>query len=206
MRTLIFLLIFIAPVTGFTQVIKPNKVELGLGVGFGIYGASDNNPDSESNMAGAGILNFSLHYTLSDRLSLGVVADRNGFITNKDSANNKGVSYNYGLDIVFRLIGKSKTIIYVNFLTGLSNFRYDDLTYESWVKGNGLTLQPGLGFKHYFSNTFGIFIHSSYAEYPYNKLINDAGEVIKTGPPEDLKNYKIKLSGLNLKVGLTFNI
>lgn len=203
-----FIAIFflIIPFIGFSQAIQKNDFEIAGGVGLGIYGTSDNNPEkdtsTESSMAAAGLINFSLHYAVINKLSIGILAERNGYVTNKDSSN-KGVALNIGLDCQYRLINKEKTIVLANVFGGYSHFKYDNK--EEWVSSNGICFQLGIGFKHYFSKTVGMFIQSNYALYPYKKLVNSKNEILKTGPVNDQKNYSIKISGLNLKLGLTFH-
>lgn len=208
MKIILILFILLLPCIVFSQAVEKNDIEIGLGAGFGIYGTSDNNPDAdttnENSMAAAGLLNFSFHYAIFKNFSIGILAERNGYITNKDSSN-KGVSLNLGLDCQYRLINKEKTLIFADIFGGFSNFRYDNLSYHEYVTGNGVCFQLGIGFKHYFSKTIGMFIQSNYALYPYKKLVDSKNNVLKTGPVNNQKDYQIKISGLNLKLGLTFH-
>jgi hypothetical protein len=203
---IILLVFLLLPIIGFSQAVQKNDVEMAAGVGIGIYGTSDNNPDkdssSESSMAAAGLLNFSIHYAIINNLSIGILAERNGYVTEKDSSN-KGVTYNVGLDCQYRLLNKEKTIVLANIFGGYSRFRYENK--QEWIVGKGICFHLGIGFKHYFSKTVGMFIQSDYALYPYKKLVNSKGELLKTGPVNDQKNYGIKMSGLNLRLGLTFH-
>jgi hypothetical protein len=208
MKTIIFLLIILIPIFSYSQAVDKKDIEIGIGAGFGIYGTSDNNPDSdttdENNMAAAGLLDISIHYAILKNFSIGILAERNGYLTNRDSSN-RGVSLNLGLDCQYRLMNREKTLIFGEIFGGYSNFRYDNLSYHEYVTGNGFCFQLGIGFKHYFSKTVGMFIQSNYALYQYKKLVDSKNNILKTGPVNDQKDYGIKMSGLNLKLGLTFH-
>jgi len=208
MKIKLFLLILLLPCFAFSQAVEKNDLEIGLGVGLGIYGTSDNNPDKDSikenSMAAAGLLNFSIHYAILKNFSIGILAERNGYITNKDSSN-KGVSLNLGLDCQYRLLNKEKTLVFADLFGGYSHFRYDNLSHKEYVIAKGNCLQLGIGFKHYFSKIIGMFIQSNYALYPYKKLVDTNNNIVKTGPANNQKNYSIRISGLNLKLGLTFH-
>lgn len=208
MKTTFLIFLLLLPVLVFSQAVDKKDVEIGIGTGFGIYGTSDNNPETdttdENNMAAAGLLNLSIHYAIVKNFSIGILAERNGYVTNRDSSN-KGVALNLGLDCQYRLMNKEKTLIFGEIFCGYSNFRYDNLSYHEYVTGNGLCFQLGIGFKHYFSKTIGMFIQSNYAFYQYKKLVDSKNNILKTGSVNNQKDYGIKMSGLNLKLGLTFH-
>jgi len=124
--------------------------------------------------------------------------ERNGFA---HDSSNKAHSVNVGLNAQYLFVNKKKNVIYFDFLGGYSNFKYIDNGSKNWVTSNGLTIQPGIGFKHYFGKTLGFYLQSNYAFYSYKKIVADNGKILKTSKPED---YKIKLSGLNVKIGLMF--
>jgi hypothetical protein len=62
MKITLFIFILFLPFIVFSQAVKKNDLEIGIGTGLGIYGTSDNNPDNdttnESSMAAAGLLNI----------------------------------------------------------------------------------------------------------------------------------------------------
>jgi hypothetical protein len=208
MKTSLFLFILLLPFFVFSQAVEKNDIEIGIGTGFGIYGTSDNNPDKdttdENSMAAAGLLNFNIHYAILKNFSIGILAERNGYVTEKDSSN-KGISLNLGLDCQYRLMNKEKTLIFGEIFGGYTHFRYDNLNQNEYVVGTGICFQLGIGFKHYFSKHIGMFVQSNYAIYPYNKLVDPHNNTLKIGPVNDQKDYSIKISGLNLKLGLTFH-
>ena len=208
MKITLFLFILLLPCIVFSQAVVKNDLEIGIGTGFGIYGTTDNNPDkdttNENSMAAAGLINFSIHYAIVKNFSIGILAERNGYVTNKDSSN-KGVALNIGLDCQYRLMNKEKTLIFGNIFGGYSHFRYDNLNLNEYVTGKSFCFQLGIGFKHYFSKTVGMFIQCNYALYPYKKLVDPDNNILKTGPINDQKDYNIKISGLNLKLGLTLH-
>jgi hypothetical protein len=203
----IFLLFLFIPFLGFSQAVQKNDFEIAGGVGFGIYGVNNNDPQkdtsNENSLAAAGLVNFSMHYAVIKSLSIGILAERNGFVTEKDSSN-KGVSLNIGLNLQYRLINKEKTVVFANLMGGYTHFKYED--HKERVVGKGTLFQIGIGFKHYFTKTVGMFIESNYSIYPYNKLVSSHGEVLKTGPVNNQEDLSIFISGLNLRFGLTFNL
>ena len=203
MKKLLLNLLMLIPVVIFGQAVQKNNIELAAGIGVGIYGTSSNDSASENNMAAAGLMHLSLHYTISNRISTGLILERNGYVTERDSSN-KGVSLNTGIDIKYRLLNSDKTTIFANLTAGYSHFRYDDFTRKAFVSSNGYAFQPGLGFSHYFSKVIGIFLQSNYAIYKYNKLTDDKGNILETNSFTNKENFKIKISGLNIKFGLTF--
>jgi hypothetical protein len=187
----------------FSQAIQKNNLELAAGVGVGIYGTSSNDSSSVNSMAAAGLIHLSLDYAMSNKFGVGLLFERNGFITERDSAN-KGVSLNAGLDVKYRVLNSEKTTIYFSLAGAYSYFRYDDIRNDAWVSGNGFSLQPGIGFSHYFTKTVGLFIQSKYASYSYKKLQDTHGNVLQTNHLINNKDFSLKISGLNLKLGLTF--
>lgn len=203
MKTNLLILVLLFPAVLFGQIIQKNNVEIGAGIGIGIYGTSSNDSASTNSMAAAGLLQFSLHYAFNNRFSTGLFFERNGYITERDSSN-KGYSLNPGLDFKFRLLNSESTTIFVNLTLAYSYFKYEDIAAKNFVSSSGYTFQPGLGFSHYFSKTIGLFVQSNYATYKYNKLTDDKGNVLQTTQITNKEDFRIKISGLNLKLGLTF--
>lgn len=201
MKKILLLLVSFIPLITFAQAIHKGNCEITAGTGFGIYDVSNNesNDSAKNNSTGAtGLLNVSFKYAISEKFSLGFILERNGFA--HDSLN-KAHSINIGLDAQYLFVNKEKNVIYIDFLGGYSNFKFIDNKNKNWVVGNGLTIQPGIGFKHYFGKTFGFYLQSNYAFYRYKKLIDANGNILKTGNSTD---YLIRLSGLNVKIGLSF--
>lgn len=201
MKKIFFIVLTLIPFFAISQAIQKNNLEINVGTGLGIYGTSDNDTSNENGAAVAALLNISCQYAISNKFSIGLELDRNGFAHDKDSAN-KAHSLSALINGQFRLLNKEKTSIFINLSGGYSNFKFIDTQKDVWVAGGGFTIQPGIGFKHYFGKTIGFYIQSEYAIYNYKKLTDADGNVLKTGPFNDQKDYQIKLSGLNLKIGL----
>lgn len=202
MKKLLFLIAIFYPTFINAQVIQKTQLEIDAGIGAGIYGTTGNDSTSANSTAAAGLVQLSIHYAFSDKFSTGVLFERNGYLTERDSSN-KGFSLNPGLDFKYRLVNSESTAIFVSLTFAYSYFKYEDLAAKSFVSSNGYSIQPGLGFSHYFSKSLGLFIQSNYATYKYNKLTNDRGTVLQTKQVSDNENFRIKFSGLNLKFGLT---
>lgn len=201
MKKILLLFGCLIPVLTFAQAVQKGNVEFSGGTGFGIYGASDNETNNDTaknnNTAVAGLLDFSFKYAIFKKLNLGFIIERNGFA---HDSSNKAHSINVGLDVQYLFVNKDKNVIYLDFAGGYSNFKYIDKGSQNWVTSNGLNLQPGIGFKHYFGKTLGFYLQSNYAFYSYDKLVDSNGNVLKTSNSND---YLIKLSGLNIKIGLS---
>lgn len=202
MKKIILLFVSIIPILTLAQAVKKGNIEITSGTGFGIYGASDNESDNDTSQnnstAVAAILDVSLKYSIIDKLCLGFMLERNGFV---HDSSNKAHSINIGINAQYLFLNKEKNVIYFDFLGGYSNFKYIDKGSKNWITSNGLNIQPGIGFKHYFGKILGFYLQSNYSFYSYNKLTSDNGEILKTSKSE---NYNIRLSGLNVKIGLTF--
>jgi len=202
MKKIILLFVSFIPVLIFAQAVKKGNVEITAGTGFGIYGASDNESNNDTSQsdstAVAALLDVSLKYSITNKLCLGFMLERNGFA---HDSSNKAHSVNVGLNTQYLFVNKKKNVIYFDFLGGYSNFKYIDNGSKNWVTSNGLTIQPGIGFKHYFGKTLGFYLQSNYAFYSYKKIVADNGEILKNSKSED---YNLRLSGLNVKIGLMF--
>ena len=201
MKKILLLFVSLMPLFIYSQAIQKGNIEFTGGTGFGIYGASDNESNNDTvknnNTAVAGLLDVSFKYTISNKFNLGFIIERNGFA---HDSSNKAHSINVGLVAQYLFVNKDKNVIYLDFVGGYSNFKYVDKGSKNWVTSNGLNIQPGIGFKHYFGKTLGFYLQSNYAFYSYNKIVDSNGNVLKTSNSTD---YLIKLSGLNIKIGLS---
>lgn len=204
MKKILFAFVsLIIPFIAFSQAVEQGDFEFSVGTGLGIYETTDNDTSNNNSTAVAGILNLSCQFAIANRLSIGIVFDRNGYAQNKDSAD-KAHSLNALINAQLRVVNALKTIIYINLSGGYTNFKYIEGTNNLWVSGGGFILQPGIGFKHYFGKTLGIYIQSDYTTFDYKQLKDSEDNILKIGPANNLKDFQLKLSGLNLRAGLTF--
>lgn len=195
--------VIIIPFISFSQAIEQGNFEFSIGTGLGIYETSDNDTTNKNSTAVAGILNMSCQFAIANRLSIGIVFDRNGYAQEKDSLN-KAHSLNALINAQLRIVNALKTIIYLNLSGGYTNFKYIEGQHNLWVSGGGFILQPGIGFKHYFGKTVGFYIQSDYTTFNYKQLKDSENTILKIGPANNLQDFQLKLSGLNIRTGLTF--
>jgi hypothetical protein len=206
------LLIIISLLSGFAvkaQCFKTNNIDISLGAGLGVYATTTNDTSAKKDGAAALIIPISIEYSFSKAFSAGLFFERNGFIRGTDSATtstpkdslNSATSLNYGIKGTYRFVCKEKNALYLFFKLGASDFKYTDIKSSNYAKSQGLYYQLGLGWKHYFGKNIGMFIDAAYAGYSYNKIYDKTGIVMRTnGNSED---FKIKLSGANLNLGLS---
>jgi len=124
-------------------------IDLSLGTGFGIYGASTNDVDEVDTNgvdAAASLLSFRANYSLTYNLAVGFVFERNGFITPNDSSNTDsyGNSFNYRFSSQFRFVNSEMNCFALKGEVGYSMFKFGDRVSNEYVKGSGLTYEFGL--------------------------------------------------------------
>jgi len=199
MKNLFILIFAIIPLLSISQAIKNSNIEINTGTGFGIYSVKDNDPindTSKNNTAAAALLQLSFKYYVINNLGLGIDVERNGFA---HDSSDKAHSLNLGLIAQYLILNKEKNVIYFDLLFGYSNFKYINNADKNWVTSSGVDIQPGVGFKHFFGKKIGYFLQSNYSLYKYGKIVDSKNNTLKTS---DSKDYKISISGLNVKVGL----
>lgn len=194
----------------FSQVLVKGVIDVHTGLGFGIYSLKSN--DYEDNTGGAlpGLFNAGASYQITDGFFLGLDYERNGFATESDS-NEKAVSQNFGLTGGYNFLNKEKNALQVFLTVGTSRFRYDNFNSEDYITSRGTQVQLGLTWKHYFGETFGMFMNFSIPYYSYNEFSNSKGDRYEVGrvvtvngiPEYESKVFQLTMSGVNFRAGIT---
>jgi len=188
---------------------EQGDIDLSLGTGLGIYGASTNDVDEVDTNgvdAAAGLLSFRANFAVIDNLAIGVVIERNGFITPNDSSNTDsyGTSMNYRFASQFRFVNSEKNCLAVKGEVGYSSFKFGDRISNEFVKGSGLTYEFGLNWEHYFGEHVGMYMNFGYGGYKYNELVDHNGDVWRTN--NDTDNVEFTIGGVNSRIGLQIKI
>ncbi|MEQ8323784.1 MAG: hypothetical protein RIC15_02230 [Vicingaceae bacterium] len=190
-----------------SQALQKGNVDIHLGVGFGIYSFTSNDFEDNTGAGVPGLFSLGVAYQLSDKWSLGINYERNGFVTDPDS-NNRAVSNNVGLVGGFNFVNSEKNVLHVNLEAGYSTFRYDDFKDEDYVIGTGSQIQLGAGWKHYFGGVMGMYMNFSVPFFNYSQFKNSEGEQLVVrrtnifGITTESRDYSITMNGVNFRIGL----
>lgn len=190
--------------TASAQAVESGKLEAELGFGFGLYGLGDNIDNNESSIALPGLINLKAQYAITKWFSPGLMYERNGFITDPDSAEN-AKSGNFYLALTFRVLNTERTAVHTSINFGSSNYEYEREGTNDKVSASGGAFQLGFGIKHFISDHIGIGYDFALASYAYDELKVD-GEVIQFLDLDKLElvNYEIGFVGVNHRIGITY--
>ncbi len=195
----------------YSQALQKGNLDLHAGAGFGVYTFTSNDYEENTTNGVPGLLNLGLAYQVTDGLSLGIDYERNGFVTDSDS-NTKAVTQNFSLTVGYNVINGDKNVLQAFFQLGTSSFRFDNFNDQDYLTSRGSQIQLGAAWKHYFGETFGMFLNFSVPYYSYNEFKNSSGDVYKIGrvvningvPTFESKVYQAKMVGVNFRAGLAF--
>lgn len=181
------------------QVISKGDIQVNAGTGFAIHGISSDDPNLQNDAALSGLINLSGYYNLSEKWGLGILYERNGFATEEDSSE-AARSSNLMLGALYRIKNGEKGSFDISLLFGPSYFEYERTDSGEKIRADGVTLQLGIGFKHYFGNTVGIFSDLLYSGYVYDKLEDEDDNVLQRSDGKG--DVNIDFNGAHLRVGL----
>lgn len=208
-----------------TGIYPKGTINVGLGVGFGMYGAQDNDTSSVETRkidAICGLIPAFVDYSISKAFTIGFQFERNGFLTEKDSTTgykNRGNSINFDGTLKYRIINRKKcthydifskriptggSVLSSNLLLGYSYFTYkykDALGNKKELHGDGIHFQLCLQYDHYFNETIGYFLNASYNIYYYFQMFDEDFVLIEVNNKADI--LAMTLSGINLRGGLS---
>ncbi len=182
-----------------------NSFELKAGTGFGWYAMKNNDPDNNASIAVTGLLQLEGSYYLSRKFNAGIMFERVGFLTNKDSTQKQANTFNMGLSLKYFLKAKEKSSIFLNLTLGTSSFKYKENSTSLKVSASSYFLEPGIGFIHYWSKNTGIYIVSSYYFTKYSKIVNkDNSPLTVINNNGGKENYWISMSGIHFNIGFVY--
>jgi len=183
------------------------KFNIFAGSGVGAYHGTSNLDSTEEDLINAAcmLINIQADYIVFKRFAAGVIVERNGFLTARDSSD-RAYSLNIGISARYKFVDRDFNTFFAEILPAFSYFTYQKLnsTQEyDIVESNGFGFHTGIGWNHYFNTHLGMFISTCFPVYWYNTIINTStGEILTiNNPSEDLN---IRFSGLNIKLGVAY--
>jgi hypothetical protein len=187
--------------------ISAKSFELNLGTGFGMYGMHDNDPKSESSATVTGLLQIGGSYDVARKFNVGIIIERLGFATNKDSSQQKAKAFNVGLSFKYLPMVKAKSSIFLHVTLGTCSFKYDNLKTSTRIDAGSYFFEPGIGFNHYWSKHIGYYLTASYFYTKFSKLVNKSNTPITiTNANGGQDNLWLLLSGMHLNIGLIYKL
>ncbi|MEQ8360282.1 MAG: outer membrane beta-barrel protein [Cytophagales bacterium] len=208
-----FLILLISN-TGFSQALQKGDIDVHAGLGFGIYNFTIKAFETENADAVPGLLNAGAAYRISDAFALGIDYERNGFVTDADS-NSKVVSQNFGITAGYSLLNSDKNVLTPFFQIGATRLKFENFDNQDYVTANGLQLQFGLAWNHYFGERFGMFINASAPYYSYSKFKSSNGDVYEESrvvndsqgnPVVETRVVDGYMTGVNIRLGLALKL
>ncbi len=169
--------------------------------GLGIYHLKHNDPNSQTTLTAATIIDFGASYFIAKKINVGFTFNRLKYPSNQDSAQNS-FSNLVGLSIRYFTINHTKTNIYIGATIGTTTFKFTNLKTNTKVTSGSLFIEPIVGYTHYWGKHIGIFIQSSYYYTRYNKIVNKDNEPLQISIYGKKENFWIAFSGMTLKTGL----
>lgn len=196
------------------QVVKRGNLEIQAGTGFAFYSLTTNHEEEKDslNAALAGLLRISVNYAVSEKYSIGLELERNGYATDEDS-NESVRSINLFLENSFRLVNNEKFVLEASVSPGISFFRYttfNRVDIDPNVNSTAFALKLGLTNRHYLGSArkVGLSYGLLYGGYYYRQFVgegNDGKEYTwQTNDP--LEDVTISFNGLHLNVGISYRI
>lgn len=183
---------------------QDEKFSVNLTTGFGIFGGSTNetiNQDTTTVDAACAIFGLSGEYTFAEKFSVGILVERNGFLTNSDSSE-KANSLNLYTIQKYRFVDNENNKIYVSLAEGYSYLSFSNGNGSDNINGTGFSLQAGAGWEHYFTTNFGMSLSAWYAWYQYSNLVDNNNNNVMVNNSSE--NLVLTMSGANVKAGLVF--
>lgn len=169
--------------------------------GLGIYHLKHNDPNSQTTLTAATIIDAGASYFIAQKINVGFTFNRLKYPTNQDSAQNS-FSNLVGLSVRYFTLNHKKTNIYIGSTIGTTTFKFTNLKTNTKVTSGSLFIEPIVGFTHYWGKHIGIFIQSSYYYTRYDKIVNKDNEPLQVTINGKKENFWIAFSGMTLKTGL----
>ena len=170
--------------------------------GSGYY-VLDNYGPNDSKFAGVVSNGFKLSvgYGLYPRLNVGISVFRNGFLVDKESkysGQNGGIGF-YANGDLFRA---PYSVIYGTLGAGYSGLVFENYLKKGKAFSNGYYISGGPGRRIDLASFISIFYQAQLVYYGYYKLENK----FDNQPTGNYTNWRLNMTGLELKVGLIFTI
>jgi len=174
------------------------RINLHLGLGFGINTLSNNQAGDKDAAALTGIFRLGADYGISPMFTVGLAIFNSGFVTNKDSSEKAGIG-GFGIYSNLNFYRSEKSTIFWHLGFGGSGFEYTNFRNNGKLNASGGFIQTGLGLRHYFGANFGFFVDLNLSGYNFEKFTFSDKEIYKTPSGN---NFELGITGLELKFGL----
>ena len=184
--------------SSYSQAVTSGSSELGAGLGFGIFHVSSNDTAGGTSLAASGVLQAHYHYAFRDEFSGGLLFQRNGFLTEKDSGNSVR-SYLAGGSILLRAVNGEKTTVYFGLSGGPSWMHFYHSSTNTYVDGRGYWMDVMAGTRIFFSGTLALFIELSYNKQHFTNFDDRNGNLLMTGPVSSSRKFILDLGGDEFK-------
>lgn len=212
MKRYLFAVFFLVLAHGFLLGQSANKgtFHLDLHGGLGLGNVITNlGPDNESFTAYT-VGGVSAGYSLHENLELGIELNVQPFFTENDSTRSTNVGSGFiGGFAKYHVLNREKSNMYIGFLAGVGGFEYsvvDSAQNVGFLEMGGTTLGLNFGYRKYFGQTIGFKAELGWLTQPYwgRRLTYNDVEYDEFRTGLDVVDTKIRISSINLKVGLTF--
>gem|GEM_PF-6849221 len=158
MRKFLLLILFttmMLPVV-FSQAVVKGNFEAGAGTGFGLFQLTSNDTNDATSLALSGVLQGHFEYAPINKISLGIMFQRNGFATDRDSGNS-AQTYLLGAGLKYRAVNAENTVIYFSLTGGPSWMHYFDKSTDNYLNGQGYWFDLCAGTRYYITHKTSIF-------------------------------------------------
>lgn len=199
-RLLIIFLLFLS-LSSYSQSVTVGSSELGAGLGFGLFHVSTNDTAGATSLAASGVIQAHYQYAFKNELSVGLLLQRNGFLTEKDSGNTVR-SYLAGASVLFRAVNGEKTVLYFGLSGGQSWMNLYHKASNRYVNGEGYFMDFMAGTRMFFSERIAMFIELSYNKQHFSNFDDNNGNLLMTGPVNSSRKFILDMGGMNLRTGL----
>ena len=190
-------------IRAYSQAVVSGNFEAGAGAGFGIFQVSHNDSSSENAIGVSGILQGHFNYAPIDNLSLGVLFQRNGFVTERDSGNSVQ-TWLPGASVHYRVINAESTTVYFGLTGGPSWIHFYHNGSNNYVDGKGYWFDLVAGTRFFISDVTGFFVELSYNKQHFTHFNDKDNNLLMVGPVNDRREYMLNMGGMNLRLGLNF--
>ncbi len=195
------------------KTLEGGEVLFDAGLGFGVHIFSTN--EEEGNIGGGvpGLLYAGIGYNVLPNLALGVIYERNGYLTDPDSAF-QVVSNNLGLSLNYHVFNRNNILLDLGMTFGTSSFRFENFRNNESLESQGSQVKFLAGIKRYFNDNIGVYMAFTVPIHSYKTFKDQDGNVYEIYDynsldfpiPDSKRNFEISLSGFNFNFGMTVKI
>lgn len=193
MKTNIIILIFLLSIWQSFAQMEKGKISGDIQFGLGIYRTKITHKQLKidtTDRAGAGLIQLKGDYAVHERIAVGLVMERYGFIVS-DSNKKEGdrsISYNFAIQGKVYALRTNKIDLYAGFTLGYAVINVYDGKSRFMYQSTGLNGGIDAGLRWFIFGPVGLVVQGQYAMYNFNA---DDGAVVR-----------IRANGTNMHVGI----